>query len=353
MSDVVPRIRIPLLKAHKDVLIRTLDEGEFVIGHDIHEFSEELAKCTGRKYCLLTANGFSALFLAIRSMGLEGKRIAVPAASTCFAILNAIRSSRNTPVFIDNDLSNGNASLDELEWKFKNSEVEAAILPSHFGIFHDRETLRNIALPIIEDNAQAILSSILFASSAEVMTLSFYPTKILNGIDGGAVLTDNPKIYKLCRDIVYYAHQQEDDGVERYNMRMTNLNAAFGRITLKELPSYGQVIAEAIETYFSVVDSFPEVKVLGDDARSRYLLSKFVLKFTSSHLRNMAEKALKKKGVGCSKELFLLTKKDPKLYPNATKLVDTTLSVPLRESLTAKEIDMVSKCLMSTLTEII
>ena len=70
-------------------------------------------------------------------------------------------------------------------------------------------------------------------TSADVVTLSFYPTKWVNGIDGGAILLDDDELACLIRKRASYVDQIEYEHRGRYNAQMSNLHAAIALSSLQ------------------------------------------------------------------------------------------------------------------------
>jgi len=347
----VPRIRLETSVQHVDALVQAVSQQGFMHGTALAEFAERLKIQSKKKYCLLTSNGFSGLFLAIKASGWSGLRVAVPAASTCFAITNAIRCSGNIPVFVDNDLQTAGLCLKQLLKKFELGEVQAAILPTHFGLMQSLTELQARGIPFIEDDAQATMSLLNYGTLADVAVLSFYPTKALNGIDGGAILTDQVGIYEKAKDLVYYGEQTRDDEVGRFNFRMSNLNAAFATVSLNVLLESIDQIDRAVAAYDSVLLRYPEIKRLGAEHRLSSCLSKYVIRFPCADDAARFNDMMTRRAIGVSTELCLLPSDGCEEFVNARLLARTTVSIPLRIGLTEIETEEVARVLDQVLDE--
>ena len=99
-----------------------------------------------------------------------------------------------------------------------------AFVPSTIYFFNTRDiTFEKENYFIIEDAAQSFFTNTNCLSSSDVLLLSFYPTKLSNGISGGAVLTNDENFYKKLIDKVSYTNQLKYDGKKRYNFAMNNI----------------------------------------------------------------------------------------------------------------------------------
>ncbi|MBO3699755.1 DegT/DnrJ/EryC1/StrS family aminotransferase [Roseivirga sp. E12] len=340
----IPRITVPVFKEQQHHVNLAIQRGELVVGRDLDGFKTELRNTFQRQYVALSNSGHSALMASLRAMGLNGKRILLPALSTCFAITNAIKSSGNFPVYGDLELSTGNldvTAVAKLRYNF-----DAILSPNYFGIASDIESFKSFDVPVIEDACQSYLTSMGKESSADAQVFSFYPTKILNAIDGGASLVKQESIYQELKNITYYDHQEAVDDETRYNIRMPNLHAAFGLGTMANLDKIILRNSKIIEIYDDLFANCQVASRLGP--LSNKTLSRYVLRFNSIVKRELFMNKCLKAGIGVSKEFMALVKPGNS-YPNASRILDTTCSIPLHYQLTDNILDY----LMTTLNQII
>jgi len=341
MLKFIPRIKFNLTNEHKISLLKAFDAHELVTGRAIKLFEDSLRKKMKKKYCITSSNGFSSLLLAIHATKLKNKRILTSALSTCFAIPNAILASGNIPVYCDVDPDSGNIDVKEAEKIFKIKPFDAIVSPNYFGILSDIQQLKKFKVPVIEDCAQSFMSNMQVVSVADMQVFSFYPTKVVNAIDGGAILTNDVNQYKIIKSKVYYGDQFVNDNVVRYNHRMINIHAAIGLVSLSRIKKVIKRHHQIAEAYKQVIQSHKKVSYLGSE-NSRNILYKFLLKFQSANECQDFIRTMKKADVHCDREFVILTKK--KKFVSATRLLNTTCSVPLYETLTEKEIKYI--CLL-------
>ena len=224
MSKRVERIRLHQHKVHEEALIAAVRGGHLATGPHIEKLEQELQARFAKKHAILTVNGFSALCSAL--LALKNDRhclsVATTAAGTCFAMVNAIKAAGYSPEFFDLDMNS--AGIKDDAFSDKSSLILA---PDHFGrISPGLRGQKASDLLVIEDAAQSFFSREKIRTSADVVTFSFYPTKWVNGIDGGAILLDDDDLAGLIRRQVSYADQVSYESEVRHNFSMSNLHAA-------------------------------------------------------------------------------------------------------------------------------
>jgi dTDP-4-amino-4,6-dideoxygalactose transaminase len=163
------------------------------------------------------------------------------------------------------------------------TEKTAAILCVHqVGMPCDLETLLAIRqkykLPLVEDAACATGSEVrvngkwdkIGAPHSDVAVFSFHPRKVITTGDGGMITTSNPEIDEKCklwrqhsmsvRDTVRHNSTQvifEEYTELGYNYRMTDIQAAVGRVQLKRLPQIIERRRELADRYHELLGTIP------------------------------------------------------------------------------------------------
>ncbi len=245
---MIRRTKIDVIPFKEEEVIDILRHNQFAEGIYSKKFSEDLSFSFQKKYCVLTSNASSALLLSILAIKKKVK-VLVPAASTCFSIPNSVLAAGGTPVFCDLDSATGNLSVEKAKQLFKSKGYDIIISANHFGIPSDIDELRKIGVPVIEDAAQSVLTNLSTGAKGDISVLSFYPTKLLNAIDGGAILTDDESVFKTVSDSVYYDLQSGFDAKVRYNLRLSNVHAYLGLCSLHSLQ---EKVAPYKELYLKV-----------------------------------------------------------------------------------------------------
>ena len=225
-----------------DNFSKILQNGIYLNGDFLKKFERDFSKKMQTNYCLGVSSGTDALIIAIKSLNLsKGDEIIVPS-HTATASISAIVSSGAVPVFADIGFD---FNIDPKSVLRLISKKTRAIIVVHlYGLMADIQKLIKISkkynLYLIEDCAQSCGSSFnsKFAGSFGIIScFSFYPSKNLSTIgDSGAILTNNNKLFKKCKQIREYGWNQfRESTLDGINSRMTELNASVLLLKLKNL----------------------------------------------------------------------------------------------------------------------
>jgi dTDP-4-amino-4,6-dideoxygalactose transaminase len=337
--STLARIRVESSVEHESALLLAVRGAQLARGPHLGQLEERLAALLGKRYAVLTVNGFAALFAALRARKLTpGTPVRTAAAGTCFAMVNAIRAADLTAEFTD-------LEQDSLSLALPIGAATIAIAPDHFGRIADaaRDYRPSPGRFMIEDAAQAFFSRGQVPTKADAVVLSFYPTKWIDGIDGGAVLTDDASLYDEMRRVVSYVDQVEHESAARFNLAMPNLHAAYALASLERSES---VVARLRAAHESLARAATGCGLIPLAYRQGEVPSRCVLRAASREHRDRVLSGLARQGVQASRELLMLCPpKDAALYPAAMQLVDHTLSLPFHPYLIDDEIQRVVRAL--------
>lgn len=157
-----------------------------------------LCKNHKKKYCLLTGNATTALYLTLKSLPNNIKKIGI-INNSCIHIPISIILAKKKIVFVDINLKNFSFDLQDL----KKKEIDALIAVHSFGYKCDIEKIKIYAkknnIFLIEDLAVAqgldFRTKTPAGSFGDTSILSFGNGKVINAGGGGAVLTDDYNLY--------------------------------------------------------------------------------------------------------------------------------------------------------------
>ncbi len=233
-------------------------------GPKVQEFEKAICKYTGAKYCVAVNSATSGLHLAMLAAGVGEKDEVITSPITFLASANCARYTGATVKFAD--ILPKTANIDPKEIKKQLTAKTRAIIPVHFaGQSCDMEQIQKIAkkskkkVYIVEDAAHAIGS--LYKGSkvgsckySDMTVFSFHPVKTITTGEGGAITTNDEKLYKkLLAYRSHGMHHTQDwcyDMVELgLNYRMTDIQAALGISQLKKLNKFKKRRAAIVAYY--------------------------------------------------------------------------------------------------------
>lgn len=246
-----------------EALERVGRSGWLVLGSEVAQFEEDLAKHWGIPHAVGVANGLDALEIAFRCEGMKPGDRVITTPLSAFATTLALLRVGAVPVFVDVDAS-GLLDLELAENAMQLDPKPRFIVPVHlFGHAMSVDALETFAkrhqLTVIEDCAQAIgakSGSRPVGAASRVCATSFYPTKNLGAFgDAGALLTSETSIRDQARRLRDYG--QSDKYVHDevgMNSRLDELHAAMLRsVQLPALQAQTERRAQIAHRYLGAI----------------------------------------------------------------------------------------------------
>jgi dTDP-4-amino-4,6-dideoxygalactose transaminase len=262
--------------------VRVLASGRvnsLVHGDECRSFEHEFAEYIGMPHALSLANGTVALELAFRALGVgAGDEVIVPARSF-FASASAVVAAGAVPIFAD--ILGDSHNIDPADVARLISPRTRAILCVHLaGWPCDMAALSQIArdngLWLVEDCAQAHGAAIdgrKAGSFGDAAAFSFCTDKIMStGGEGGILLLRDEAVMRRA-----WAYKDHGKSLEkmgqgslgfRYvhdsfgtNWRMTEMQAAIGRVQLRKLPVWLERRRSNAEALRQLLRGHPLVQV--------------------------------------------------------------------------------------------
>ena len=263
-----------LKKELDSALLRTVEEGRFVLGEEVEAFECEFAVFCGAGYAVGVANGTEALTLALRACGVVPGDGVVTVPNTFIATSEAISAAGAIPFFVDVDSATYTLDPVRLE-QFLEQVCETravgrpvhrgrsvpitAVIPVHlYGHPADMDAIGEIArhfgLKVIEDAAQAHGAAYRGRSVGtlgEAACFSFYPGKNLGAFgDAGAVVTCDEEVASNVRLLRNHGRRDKYEHlIEGYNSRLDAIQAAILRVKLPCLERWNERRREAALLY--------------------------------------------------------------------------------------------------------
>lgn len=172
-----------------------------------HMLELKMKEKFGVKYAVAYNSGTSTLHAALIAIGVKpGDEIITPAL-TVFMDTSAILHAFAIPVYCDVDLQTFLINPKELERKI-TLKTKAIICVALYGLSPEYDEIQRIAkkynIPIIEDNAQAVLSFYkgkILGGIGDISSFSFENSKHISCGEGGMILTNNEEYALLTRKV--------------------------------------------------------------------------------------------------------------------------------------------------------
>jgi dTDP-4-amino-4,6-dideoxygalactose transaminase len=345
-------------------VVETLKSGWIGTGPKVARFEEMLRERTGARHAVAVSSCTAALHLSLVAAGIGKGHEVITSTMTFPATVNAIIHAGARPVLVDCDRTTQLIDIDAVRQAI--TPRTRAIMPVHLhGRVCDLDALielcRRHRLLLIEDAAHAIEGEYRgrkIGSIGNMTCFSFYATKNVTTAEGGAVTTDDDELARRIR--VYSHHGLSEDAWRRYSdtgfrhydvevpgykYNMTDLQAAIG---IHQLPHADIWLArrEAIwrryDTAFADLDVERPAPVPAHMRHARHLYTlqveerdRFIdemkrlgigtgIHYEAVHLRSYYRRAFGYK---------------PDDFPNATRISETTVSLPLSPHLTDEDIE--------------
>jgi dTDP-4-amino-4,6-dideoxygalactose transaminase len=249
-------------------VVDSLRSGWIGTGPKVHRFEQMLAQYVGAGQCRCLSSCTAALILSLQVLGIgRGDEVLVPA-MTFVASANAVEHAGATPVLVDCEPGTGLIDLDLAEAAI--TPRTRAIMPVHLaGRPVDMDRLdalrRRHGLEVIEDAAHAIGAEWRgrrIGAFGNLAAFSFYVTKNISTIEGGAVMTEDPDVAAIIERLALHGlsmgawQRFSDSGFRHYEVvqpgfkhNMTDVQAAVGLHQLPHLDAWIDRRAELWERY--------------------------------------------------------------------------------------------------------
>ena len=248
-------------------------------GEEGRSFEKEFASFTNCKYAVAVANGTLALDLAFTSLGIEVGDEIIVTSRTFIASISSIVNAGAVPIFADVDRDSQNITAETI-LACLSSKTKAIVCVHLAGWPCDMDAIMALAkehgLYVIEDCAQAHgarYKGQSVGSIGHVAAWSFCQDKIMTtGGEGGMLTTndydlwnkawsykDHGKSYEAVYEREHppgYRWLHESFGT---NWRLTEMQAAIGRIQLQRLPDWHSARKNNAEAILNACDQFPNV----------------------------------------------------------------------------------------------
>jgi len=282
-----------------DAIKRVVNRQFFILGEELESFEKEFAVYLQSKYVVGVGSGTDTLILALRALGINKGDEVITQPNGFIATTLAITELGATPIFVDVDPDTYQIDIKQIESKItKKTKV---ILPVHlYGAPCEIEKLMKIAkkynLYVVEDACQshgATFNGKMTGTFGDIGTFSFYPGKNLGAYgDGGALCTNNEKIYKKLLKLRNYGQSKkyfhDEIGV---NTRLDEIQAAILRIKLKYLDEWNEKRNQLAQKYCKGLNNVKKQKIINSSTSNYHIFT------IQTKKRDKLAKYLKENGI--------------------------------------------------------
>ncbi len=339
-------------------------------GPKVEELEQKLCALTGAKHAVVCSNGTAALHIAALAAGVgEGDEV-ITTPITFAASANCALYCGARPVFADINPRTYNISPESVAEKLTD-RTRAVVAVDFTGQAVELEPLLKLChergVVLIEDGAHSIGTKYKgrpVGSIADMTTFSFHPVKTVTGGEGGAVLTNDDRLYE--RLVLFRSHgitrkpallerephgpwyyEQIDLG---YNYRITDIQCALILSQLGKLSRFSARRKEIVARYDEAFRRMPELFVQEEIRESDTTRHLYILRIVPERLRIDRKgffEALAAENICCNVH-YIPVYWHPYyerlgyrrgLCPNAEKLYNEILSLPLYYSLNDSDVE--------------
>lgn len=261
-------------KEEEREVLKVLRSGWITEARETKAFEGRIVQFLGVRYASVVTNGTISLTIALLAMGVgRGDEVIVPD-FTMVATPNAVTLAGATPVFVD--IERETLCLDLTQVERAITKRTKAIIPVALnGRAPDMNVVMAVAkkhnLLVLEDSAQAFGSKwkgIFLGTFGEIGSFSFSTPKIITTGQGGALVTNDKKLYERIiriKDFGRINRNSQDHDEIGFNFKFTDIQAAIGIAQMKKLPARLKRKREMYALYKKGLEGVAEVHFLPTD----------------------------------------------------------------------------------------
>lgn len=342
----------------KNAVMNVMDSGHITAGEEVCTFEKEFSEYLGSPYAIATSSGTSALHTMINSLKFNEGDEVITTPFTFVATVNAIKLCGLKPVFADVDEKTYNIDPESVEKILRsNNNIKGLLVVHLFGQACDMDRLvelcREYDILLMEDVAQAhgsMYKGKKLGTFGEVAAFSFYATKNMITGEGGMIVCNDNEINKRCRLFInhgsYSKYKYEGVGM---NYRMTDVEAAIGRVQLRKLDAQNKKRRANANLYNIMLKSIKDIILPKESESNFHVYHQYVIRVMNG-LRDELLDYLKRREIVCGVYYpKALHQYEPcwQTLINAENSAEEVLALPIHPELKEEEIVFVALQIVS------
>jgi dTDP-4-amino-4,6-dideoxygalactose transaminase len=371
-ESYLPFARPHVEEAEIEEVAESLRSGWITTGPKVQRFEKDFASYVDTPFALGVSSATAGLHLALLALGVGPGDEVITTPMTFVATVNAIIMAGGTPVLADVDPRSWNLSPEDVEHRI--TPRTRGILPVHFaGRPCDMKALEKIAakhdLFILEDAAHALGSRIgeehvgRGIGKKRMGVFSFHPAKNITTGEGGMVCTGNEDLGESVSILRQHGMSKgawkrfSSSGTPEYEVllqgwkaNMMDLQAALGLHQLPRLERFNEIRRKIVARYREAFQNCPGLVLPSKEEEGTthawHIFTPLILENRRAslieHLKNLQiGTGIHYIGVHCYRyyqERFGWSRES---FPEATKVSDAILSLPLFPDMTEEDTERV------------
>lgn len=369
---------LPDLGAFNEYLKQIWDKQWITNNGEFHQQLEKaLAEYLGVPYISLFTNGTLPLITALQALRITGEVITTP--YSFVATTHALWWNGIKPVFVDIDPKTGDLDPNKVEAAI--TPRTTAILPVHvYGNPCNVDVIQDIAdkygLRVIYDAAHAfgvkvdsrhskMLSKsegdyVSVLNAGDLSTLSFHATKVFNTVEGGAMVMHDAKMKQRIDYLKNFGFANETTVVgPGINSKMDEIRSAYGLLNLKQVDKAIAARRHAAVRYREALKDVEGITFFDEMPGVQHNYSYFPI-FVDEKKYGMSRDELyfkmRDRNVWGRRYFYPLISEfstyrglesaAPDNLPNAHKMADTVICLPMHHLLSGEDVQRVIECIV-------
>ena len=341
----------------REAVTRVMASQRFVLGNEGAALESEIAELCGVTHGVGVASGTDALILALRAAGVAaGDEVILPP-FTFVATGSAVSALGAAPVFADIEPDSFNVSAAEIAKRI-TPRTRAIIVVHLYGLAADMDAIRDAAkcsaIPIVEDNAQAIGATYKgkpTGALGDVACISFYPTKNLGAYgDAGMIVTNSAEMDTRLRTLRNHGQSSRYSSVEPgWNSRLDEIQAAVLRAKLRYLREWERARRSLAAMYSKMLAPVESVRTPQIPAGYEHVFHQYTIRVPR---RDELQKFLSERNIGSAvyypvplhlQPIYAKLAHHEGTFPHAERAAEEAVSLPMFPELRPEQVQRVAE----------